>query len=370
MSNRTTAAYQAQLRLPQAQPYQCDMLIWRTGPGMLGALAHPGHAALVIRRTVEEGPWHGKAGLNFCLGPAEPEIDPVSHRYVSFWPYGDKDGLFDATSATFHKNHLEDMGNELGPTARRLLDADQTQPRDGQIVIGQDRNLQDIWGQRHQATVAVPGLTGARADRLGLSLNRMVHWSARFRESEEFNYIFASTEKNCAGVAVRAMQAGGAGAFTPLGGNPASPSFYMRPNDAQRWADAVRLGVEECNRMLAVLRNRTSFMAASPTELMSVRDWKSKSGVTWTVRGRLTAAIDKALKEYHEKDWGRDFESKLKRLVTIIKNIHDHLREDTKRDAAYFLLANQVMAVVRALARSGDAPWHAGSYYGTKYGVG
>lgn len=371
MSNRGVGPFEQQLRLPQAFAFQCDMLVWRNASGVLGPMMHPGHAALVLRRTVAEGPWHGKAGLNFGLGTPDPELDPASYRYVSFWPYGDKDGLFDATSAVFHKNHLEDMGNELGENARRMLDNDQTQPREGQIVIGQDRNLQDIWGQRHQAMVPVLGLTGARADKLGLSLNRIVSWATRFRGSEEFNYIFASKTKNCAGVAIRAMQAGGADAFAQLGGNPAKPSFYMLPNDAQRWANAVSLGVAECNRMLEVLRNRTRFLAvAPPGDLMSLKDWKARSDVAWTLRGRLTAAIDKALGEYHGKEWGRDFERKLKLLVTIIRNVHDHLREDTKRDAAYLTLANQVMAVVGALARSGDTPWTPESFYGTRYGLG
>lgn len=118
--------------------------------------------------------------------------------------------------------------------------------------------------------------------------------------------------------------------------------------------------------MLATLRNRTSFMAASPSDLMPVQEWKTKSDVAWTVRGRLTSAIDKALKEYHEKNWGRDFESKLKALVTIVKNVHDHLREDTKRDAAYFLLANQIKAVVAALSRTGDAVWNERCFYGSR----
>lgn len=373
MSNRGYQQYEEQLRLPQAFAYQCDMLIWRNRPG-LGALNHPGHASLVVRRTVNEGPWHGRAGLNFGLGAAEPEIAPESHRYVSFWPHGEMESAFDRTSARFNRNHLEDMYNELGGTGRRMLAGDRTQPREGQIVIGQDRDLQDVWGQRHEATVSVIGLSSAREDRLGLALNRIVSWAARFRTSEEFSYVFASKTQNCAGVAVRAMQAGGADAFTPLGGNPAKPSFYIVPNDAQRWANAVRLGVEECNRMLAVLRNRTrtiriSRASSKARDLMPVQEWKAKSDVPRMARGRLTTAIDKALAEYHEKDWGSHFEHQLKRLVTIIRNLHDHLREESRRDAAYLLLASQVVDVVAVLSRTADRHWTTDNYYGTKYDI-
>lgn len=359
--------------LPQEQAFQCDLLVWRNAPG-LGAQDHPGHAAVVVRRTVNSGPWHvrdGRAGRQE-VGPLTPALEPAEFRYVSFWPGSRGEaGNFSARSGKFRANHLEDMEAELGANGRRLLDNDRTQPRDGQIVIGTYDNGADVWGRCPQAVVPVMGLSGARADKLGLSLNRIVAWAARFRQGNEFNYVFASKDRNCAGVAVQSMRAGGGDAFAQLGGNPAEPVFYIVPNDAQRWANAVRLGVGECNRMLEVLRNRTAhmreFLVSAPKGLMSVQEWKTKSDVAWTIRGRMTAAIDKALKEYHEKDWETGFPKKLKALVTIIKNVHDHLRQESKRDSAYVQLASQIMTVVAELARSASEPWTPDDYYGDPF---
>lgn len=372
MSIRGHQQYREQRSLPQDLPFQCDMLVWRNAPG-LSAQDHPGHAALVLRRTVNEGPWHvlGSRLRHVTAGDVNPAIRLTDQRYVSFWPgFGGGDGFFGVRNGMFRKDHLEDMEHEMSPNGRTRLSNNQTEPRQGQIVVGEDDG-NDVWGQLPQATVSVPGLTGARADRLGLSLNRIVAWAARFRQGDEFNYVFASKTNNCSGVAVRAMREGGGDAFAALGGGPAEPTFYLAPNDAQRWANAVRLGAGECNRMLGTLRNRTAFMAAPPPaqDLMSPQDWKTRSDVAWTIRGRLTAAVDKALKDYHGRDWEAGFQKKLKALVTIIKNVHDHLREDSKRDGAYLLLAWQVIAVVGRLARTGDEPWTPDNYYGDKYSI-
>lgn len=371
MSTRGYHRYREERLLPQEQSFQCDMLVWRNALG-LAAQDHPGHAALVLRRAVNAGPWHvlGGRALSQSHGVVTPEIRLSDQRYVSFWPGSRGNaGLFGRRNGRFRKDHIDDMEAEMSPNGRARLDSNLTEPREGQIVVGEYDDGQDVWGQLPQATVSVPGLTGARADRLGLSLNRIVGWAARFRQGDEFNYIFASKTNNCSGVAVRAMREGGGDAFAALGGSPAEPSFYLAPNDAQRWANAVRLGVGECNRMLGALRNRTAFMAAPPPgiDLMSLQDWKARSDVAWTIRGRLTAAVDKALKDYHDRGWDAGFQKKLKALVTIVRNVHDHLREDSRRDSAYLLLAWQVVGVVGRLARAGDEPWTPDSYYGDKY---
>jgi hypothetical protein len=353
-----------ELDLEQRLSFQCDMVIWRTAPG-LGVLAHPGHAALILRRERFVGPWSlvGSQTSHFP-GDAEPAMEPARYRYVSFWPYGEKKGLLDEVGGKFRRDHLHDLFQEISPSAEEALGEGRFQPRDGQIVVGVNKTADDIWGQKWQAIVSLQGLNGARAYELGLDLNRIVAWAARFKNSDEFNYVYASKTKNCAGVAVRAMCAGGADAFGPLGGNHSKGTLYMLPNDAQRWAEAVALGIGVCNNMLATLKNRTAFLLNSPVELMSVGEWKTSSKVAWTIRGRMTSTIDAALKQYHEKRWSTDFPGKLVALVTIIKNVHDHLREDTRRDVAYLTIAKQILGVVGELARGGDALWEPADYYG------
>lgn len=356
-----------ELSLPQEHAFQCDMLIWNNAEG-LGAQDHPGHAAVVVRRTVSRGPWRIRGDTRTdAMSPLTPAVRPNEFRNVSFWPgMAGKQGLFTTRAGKFQKSHLEDFKSEVGGHARQFLN-NGAAARPGQIVVGLYENNDDIWGQMPTSIVPVLGLSSARADRLGLSLNRIVNWAAGFRTGGEFNYVFASKNNNCAGVAVRAMREGGGDAFAKLGGNPAEPTFYMLPNDAELWAHAVRMGVERCNRMLGVLRNRTAFMQAARaqiTDLMTAREWKAQSDVAWMVRGRMTAAIDKALRDYHERDWEAGFRKKLDALVTIIRNVHDHLGEASKRDAAYLTLANQIVAVVANLSRKGDEPWTAEDYYG------
>lgn len=356
------------LHLPQAMAYQCDMLVWRSAAGA-GAIGHPGHAALVLRRERNIGPWHFVGDAVKFPGATRPPTDLTAHRYLSFWPFGEKKGksapLFSKVGAKFREDHLDDMFQELSPHAEEILNGGGV-ARTGQLVLGYDDEADDIWGQWPQVIVTVPALNGTRADRLGVDLNRMVAWAARFKNSDEFNYTFVSKSQNCAGVAVRALVAGGGEAFGALGGNHSKGTLYMLPNDAQRWAEAVSRGIDLTNNMLADLRNRTAHLPAGPIDLMSVANWKSTSAVSWSIRGRMTAAIDSALRTFHENRWTDGFPAKLAALVVIVRNVHDHLRTESRRNDAYLELAREVMGVVGWLARGGDAAWSPTDYYGSR----
>jgi len=351
----------AALTLPQPEAFQADMLIWRSAPGM-GAIDHPGHAAVVLRRQRNEGPWRYQGRVNGRKN-TRPAIQPAAQRYISFWPDDEKDGLFDRTTAKFRVDHLDDCWQEISSAAGRALGEGRFAPRAGQIVLGSDDRGDDIWGQWPQVIVSIPGLSSARQTRLGLHLNRMVEWAQRFKASDEFGYTFVSKGRNCAGVAVRALVAGGGDAFAAIGGHHGKPNIFTVPNDAQHWAEAVLRGVQEVNRMLEVLRDATAHLPAGPSDLMSYRQWRTTSHVALTIRGPQTVAIDKALQDFHAARWLDGHPAKFGALVTIIKAIRDHMRRETKRETAYLELAREVMGVVAWLARSADQPWAPADYY-------
>lgn len=294
-------------------------------------------------------------------GAITPNVNPAEQRPISFWPTGNKK-LFDSTTASFNENHLEDYKLELGDRAADKLSSRKFAPLGGQIVIGVAGNGDDVWGKRPEVIVSVPALSSARQTRLGINLNKMIHWAIHFKHSTEFNYTFVSRSQNCAGVVVRALVAGGGDAFAVFGGNHAKGNIYMTPNDAQRWSEAVLRGITEVNRMLEVLRNATAHLPPGRTELMLHRDWKRTSAASWTIRGSQTRTIDKALETYHQKNWLNGYPAKLEALVSIIHSIREHMRRESKRDAAYLELANQVVGVVGLLARGADEPWAARTY--------
>jgi len=262
------------LTIPQQADYECTVLVWHTGAWLEG-LSHPGHASLLLRRQKKVGPWKCQAkkaddGLEF---DCQPDYDLAKIRYVSVWAEGPsaktsrtgKEGgvarFLSARGGDLLSHHLQDYVNELGDSARERLEGG-APPRPGQIVIGRfrggDDDGGDVWGKKCEASVALPGLSPARADKLGLNLNKVVEWAARFKRGPECNYVYISKSQNCAGVAVRALSAGGADAFGALGGNPSKGTIYFTPNDMVVYANGVREGIRRVNQMLDDLRGVVS----------------------------------------------------------------------------------------------------------------
>jgi hypothetical protein len=202
-----------------------------------------------------------------------------------------------------------------------------------------------------------------RNNQLGLHFNRMIDFTIRFRHSAAFQYKYISKSRNCAGIAVQALVAGGGAAFAPEGGDYGKINVYINPNDAQHWSEAVQRGVDAVNRSLVELHNVTYRMDPGKSALMTYDHWRSISKVAWTIRGPETTAIDNALKEYHAADWNTSYPAKMKAFVQIIQKIRAHMLKQTKRDGAYLELANNVMGVVSSLVSESTHPWKAANYY-------
>lgn len=359
----------ANLTVDQATAFEVTALVWRTGGG-LGALSHPGHMSLVLRRQWDQGPWRD---TNDRIVPAP---DPTEYRYISFWPGGPSDKgtklnrenhktvYTSRRDATFLPHHLTDFGAELGDGGRAALDGGGP-PRAGQVVIGTD-NLDDVWGQRYQAFAHLPALCPARPAAIGLSLNRMIDWAHQFKASGEFNYTYISTSNNCSGVAVRGLVAGGADAFGPLGGNPSKGTLYFTPNDALVYVRGIARGIAEANRILTDLNVRSATTPLVGVDLMAADAFVRASKVDWKLRTPKLRKIDSALESYHRRTWAAAFPEKLDRLLTIIVNTQAYLAETTthSRDAALLTLARQVRHVVATLAADAGQAWSPLDYYG------
>lgn len=344
------------ITIPQDAPFQCDVLIWRCPPHF-NARRRPGHAAVLLRRAPNQGPWQR---FGFEVVPA---IDSTQMRYISFWPRNGAGADKSNNPGTFIDNPLRDYRLEISDNTNEGLSNGNFPPRQGQMMVGAHPGGAQIWGQKQNETINILGLSGIRPTKLGLNLNHMVDFAVRFQGSAEFEYKYISRSRNCAGIAVRTLAAGGGAVFAEVGGNYSSMKLYTNPNDAQHWSEAVQRGVNSVNLMLEMLQNATAKLPPGRPDLMSYREWRSISAVAWTMRGPETTAIDKALQQYHAANWITQYPAKLKSLVQIIESISDHMLKRTKRDGAYLELAREVMRVVATVARSGDQPWSPKSFY-------
>jgi hypothetical protein len=342
--------------IPQDAPFQCDVLIWRCPP-RFKALGRPGHAAVLLRRAPNQGPWRR---FGFEVVPA---IDSTQMRYISFWPRNGADANKANHPGAFLDNPLRDYRNEISEETNERLASGDLAPLDSQVVVGAQPDGEQIWGRKPIEPISILGLSGIRPTKLGLNLNKMVDFAVTLQGIGEFEYKYISRSRNCAGITVRALVAGGGAVFAEFGGNYSSMNVYTNPNDAQHWSEAVQRGVNSVNAMLEMLQNATAKLPPGRPDLMSYREWRSISSVAWTIRGPETTAIDKALQQYHAASWTTQYLAKLKSLVQIIESISDHMLKRTKRDGAYLELAREVMRVVAAVARSADQPWSTKNYY-------
>jgi hypothetical protein len=368
-------------------------MVWRNASGT-GAIDHPGHSALLVRRNVNEGPWHLTMIPNAAFPfDYHPDYINSNERYISFWPA--PEARLTPHRADFLRHHFQDYYNELGWRAQQLLSSshdhtiDDTRvdaawhyyeerrqwpaPREGQVVVGTSgQNLDDVWGKLPDAYISLPGLSPTRGFALGLHLNKVVGFAAAFKGSRECDYHFLSKKQNCAGVAVRALVAGGADAFGKLWGDPSKGNLYITPVDAEAYAKAVKIGIERCNNMLDYLRQwaQVGFMLLG-ADLPQVDEWKRQSAVDWKVRGTLLRTIDTSLGNYHRLTWAQNFPEKLVELVTIIRNAYDHCqRSRTKaRDNAFKGLVAKILNVVGQQALDAGAPWTTVDYYGREPGL-
>jgi hypothetical protein len=378
------------LTIPQTQDHECTFMVWHTAPGS-AAKRHMGHASLLLRRVRNEGPWWVRVmQYGNVAAVYNPDYGNNNERYISFWPN-------DGNPPDFLEHHLMDYQRELGDHAGRLLANidnnnipaagqparqdrvwqiyQQTghwpQPRGGQVVcgvIGVNHPI-DVWGQKYQGRVALQGLCPTRRHEVGLNLNKMVSWAIGFRASPECAWKAITTTQNCAGVAVRAMVAGGADAFGKMWGSPSKGNLYITPDDAETYAKGVAIGIQRANMMIGYLRQRVANQQAPPNlgnDLYQAAAWKGASEMAWKVRGIMLRAIDAGLERYHALDWDRNYPEKLDEFLTIVWNTFNHMVKSKSqgRLGAFHVLCLQILEVVKQLADGSAAAWQAQNYYG------
>jgi hypothetical protein len=361
-----------ELTLPQTAQMEATMLIWNTGRGIRGGLKHPGHASVLLRRSMQQGPWMADI---FGATEVVDEHEPTEARHVSFWPAGgggtkiidmgvagsttkggNKGTYLGRRDATFLRHHLADFVGELGDHAREALEGGGA-PRPGQVVIGR-RDGDDAWGQKPQAEITIPGMTGSRVRGLGVDLRKIVAWCNAFARGPEFNYTYISTSQNCSGVAARALAAGGADPFARLGGGSRKATLYFTPNDAQRWGESVARGIQRANDMLDSFRNNPAVPALPPgTDLMTAAQWRETSTYDRPIPGQVIRKVEAALRLYHAAAWNTDLPGKLEAMLNAMVAVHEVLRNPGRHAAACLRLAGDVRAVVRERGISCDAPW-------------
>jgi hypothetical protein len=350
---------ESDLKVDQKFDNECTVMIWRTSTTRLGlgGLDHPGHASVLLRKSPSKGPFLGS------------DYDPSKARYVSFWPEGDSDkdttvgDYFSLRNGNFLKHHTIDYWNELGGGARRML-ANGSAPRQGQIMVSANE-----YGQLPDVFISLRALTPNARRMLGLHINKIVAWCIEFKKSPEFNYKYISTSKNCSGVAVRALSAGGADAFAAVGGCSRKSSIYYTPNDAEDWANSVAVGLQKVNDWLIALDNKKSSESPWKSNLPTVDEWKTASHKSLSFRGSETRGVDEALAVWHGNSDGWDVPDRLAKgfgaLVSVIQHTHMHMHKDpnSARNGAYKDLAQSILLIVERLALSSAHAWKEDNYY-------
>lgn len=287
-----------------------------------------------------------------------PAYDAATTTYVSYW-------LRDNARGHFLPHHLLDYYRELGDRAgARLATVSQAgstvAPRPGQVVIGTVGDSNDVWGQEPNALVALPGLSPVRPCELGLAMNEIVAWKYRFADSPDCTYKLVFTDRNCSGVAVRALVAGGADHFAALGGNPSKGTLFFTPNNAATYVNSVRRGIILVGHMLTRIRGYCLVLPPPDgADLLSVDEFKGRSSAMGQDRSRRLRAIDAALAKYHALTWDADYPEKMGEFVTVIENAHDQIRAShgSSQAAALRALTLRVLEVVQQLATRAFDPW-------------
>ena len=202
------------------------VLIWENSWG-LGALSHPGHAALKVLTS------NGR------------------ESYISWWPgAGPNKGPLSARPGRA-QTIQEDFKAELGDRARQGLRAGTHQPRDrqhndqyldpGRMIADENLPSTDAQGVAGYEWVKSPDYViwldaaqdanGAQHETFGLNVRNMMDWWEIYKLDTLPNvlhqYRFVSKEFNCASIAMAALLAGGAAVFK----KPPKAWIYYSPND-------------------------------------------------------------------------------------------------------------------------------------------
>lgn len=349
-------------RVDIAQTYtpEATLVIWENRDGFR-AMQHPGHAALLLRR--------------FTLTHMNLVWDPTRVRYVSFFPGGGREKSSLVRPGQFSAHYFWDMKFEMSERVQNALQQGTMLPRNEQYVIGSELGSNtEIYGQAADRILSMPALSPNNQYRWGIDLNRIVDWALNFRVSKEFNYEMVSKSNNCAGVAIRALRAGGGEAFASVVGGAPTMTLYATPKDCVQIGQAVIEGIRRVNDMMSFLNNIVALKSRNlvgtlanrnVNDLYTASEWKRDSHVALKTRGLILRGIDSGLEKYHRLSWDTNYPEKLSAYVSVLKGVHEHFEvsKSGKREPAFVVLSSQILGQWRNLAAEANLNWKTGTFY-------
>ncbi|MDB6090090.1 MAG: multidrug transporter permease [Gammaproteobacteria bacterium] len=328
---------------------------------------HFGHAAVTITGNSVKG------------SPKYPHL-----QHISFWP-GESVGLLNAVNVvrgSVSPHGSEDKENEMNSlTALRLevgycransipyppiwdLNLEQanktplTDPRPGQKRRADSPNvpartygdLMPIYSQSAEAKIYLPGLM-ARGRHWGLHLSNMAMWWNNFVASRP-PYRALSAEDNCAGVALKGLQAGGSEALVKLPGI----KVYTEPLQVEAYARELEKRFKELELLTGILEADNT-PARTPVAANEISDglwrfdlWKKASALgVLHQRSDTIREIDANLEAYQRLTWKYAFNERYAIFVKLFLAVVKHREEksDSKRSAAVAQLGSHILKLLK-----------------------
>jgi hypothetical protein len=315
---------------------------------------------------------------------------PTNDRMqVSFWPGGDGAGKgmsgIRAQASANNDDPLDDKLGEMGLLTSLRLEVGYRQeagiayppewdgllrdmgksplrtPRPGQKPSSfENADGIPLWSQSQESKIKLPALQHLRG-LWGLPIRPIMRWWQTFQAANP-SYRALSTNNNCAGVALMALEAGGAGAFLPL----PTLFIYAEPTQVERYALGLRSVIEQTeiatNKLILEIdaARKSGLLKPSTGEqkdgLWTMAEWKKQSALgPMQPRSGAIRDIDDALARYHAATWAGDYNKKFTGFVKLVRSIAAHRQDKaaSARSAAILALAAQAVALLK-----GSGPMH------------
>lgn len=351
------------------------VLIWENKRG-LGAMNHPGHAALAITRgnTVD--------------------------YYVSWWPeeFG---SMVKSSKADIERGYsrgetnsiLNDHWYEIGPRAVNALERG-AEPRPGQTheLVVNDFGMAFLnpnmnWLQQPQTVISIPSIDDAippRRKRLGLCEANIKDWwdlykmklNEKVGAQTHHEYYLASKRYNCAAIVMAALRAGGSALYDQDShGKRHDNWLYYTPLDVKEYANKVENRIDLLNvqvnsiyrfmlgdyqKYIPVMKqtlaehNSNTEAAEQPDtrDLWSCEQWMKESSVKFGRRKDQIQAIDYFIQMYWAAGavWDENnSKQKANNICNILSHVQDHIIQKPRSDRreAVLQLGSQCIMVLR-----------------------
>jgi len=355
------------------------------------------HVALEFSEQITVRVWRNIKTMGFVpsshFGHASVELRagyiPTNDRMqVSFWPgSGAGKGMsgIRAQEGSSNADVLDDKISEMGKLTSLRLEVGYRQdagipyppewdvilrdnkkgplrtPRPGQKQSGyEDNDGFPLWSQSQESKIKLPALQHMRGD-WGLPIKPIMRWWNGFQATTP-DYQALSTNNNCAGVALLALEAGGAGAFLPL----PSIFIYAEPVQVERYAIGLRSVIEQTEIATRTLADDIAAAKKSGAlkplageikdGMWTVAEWKKHSALgPMQPRSSTIRDIDDALAKYHGKSWATDYQGKFTAFVKMFRSIakHRQAKGESARSSAVLTLGQQAIATLK-----GDSAMH------------